>query len=143
MARLLNRTEAIEFISSGTRTGHLATMRADGRPHVAPIWFVVDGGDVVFNTWHASVKGQNLQREGRAALSVDEPEPPYAFVVVEGAVVIEDVGPAERIAVATRIGGRYMGEARAAEFGARNGVEGELVCRLAMEHVVGRADMAG
>ena len=110
-------------------------MRADGRPHVTPIWFVVDGNDLVFNTWHTSAKAKHLGRNSRASLVVDLEEPPYAYVLVEGTVSIsDDLGEIEHFA--TRIGGRYMGEDRADEFGARNGVQGELLCRLSMERVI-------
>ncbi len=77
------------FIMEGTRTGHLATTREDGRPHVAPIWFVMDGDDIVFTAFHTSVKGKNLQRHGYATLSVDEATPPYSFVVLEGPVTLD------------------------------------------------------
>jgi hypothetical protein len=33
------------FLSEGNRTGKLATVQAEGRPHVTPIWFVLDGDD--------------------------------------------------------------------------------------------------
>jgi len=39
-----------EFISKGTLTGKLATVRKDGRPHVTPVWFVLDGDEIVFTT---------------------------------------------------------------------------------------------
>lgn len=135
--REMTAEEAVDFLSGGTRTGHLATVRDDGRPHVAPIWFVVEGDHLVFTTWHDSVKGRNLRRAGRAAISVDDAHPPYSFVLVEGEVEIDDdVAEARRVATVT--GGRYMGSDRAEEFGARNGVAGELVVRLAMDRVVAR-----
>ena len=86
----MSAEEYWEFMMEGTRTGMLATVRKDGRPHVAPIWFVLDGDDLVFNTGRNTVKGQAVRREGRAALSVDDPTPPYAFVTVEGSVSYED-----------------------------------------------------
>ena len=43
---------------------------------------------------------------------------------------------------ATRIGSRYMGEERAGEYGARNGVVGELVARLRPERIVFAMDLA-
>ncbi len=132
---------AVAFLSAGTRTGHLATVRDDGRPHVAPIWFVVEGDHLVFTTWHDSVKGRNLRQAGRAAISVDDARPPYSFVAVEGEVTIDD-DVAEARRVATVIGGRYMGADRAEEFGSRNGVAGELVVRLAMDRVIARADVS-
>lgn len=137
----MSREEMRAFISEGTRTGHLATTREDGRPHVAPIWFVMDGNDIIFTTFHTSVKGRNLKRTGRAMLSVDEATPPYAFVVVEGTVTI-DADPAASRRWAGVMGGRYMGPNRAEEFARRNGVEGEWVVRLAPTHWAGVRDVA-
>lgn len=140
--REMNREESLAFLAAGTRTGKLATVRPDGRPHVAPVWFAVEGEELVFNTWHTSVKARNLAADPRAAVAVDYQEPPFGYVVVEGVVEIsDDLDEARRIA--TIIGGRYMGEARAEEFGARNGVEGELVVRLRIERLIGRDDVAG
>jgi hypothetical protein len=122
------------FVSEGTRTGKLATTRHDGRPHVVPIWFLLDGTDFVFNTGEHSIKGRSLQRTGIAALCVDDPHPPYAFVSVTGTVSISS-DPDEMLHWATAIGGRYMGADRAAEFGRRNAAEGELLVRLHADHV--------
>ncbi len=128
--------------SQPPHTGKLATVRADGRPHVAPIWFVRDDdGCVVFNTDARSVKGRNLARTGIAALSVDIEVPPFTFLLVEGRVELIDDLDAVR-AWATRIGARYMGAERAEEYGARNGVPGELVVRLHPDRLTGMADLA-
>jgi PPOX class probable F420-dependent enzyme len=124
-------------------TGKLATVRADGRPHVAPIWFVLDesDGSILLNTAADSVKGKNMVRTGQAALTVDDEVPPYAFVAIDATVeVVED--PEEVRAWAARIGGRYMGQDRAEEFGARNGVPGELLVRLRPTNTTGMADLA-
>lgn len=140
--RDITAAERREFLLSGTRTGVLATVGDHGAPHAAPIWFLLDGEAVVFTTWHASVKGRNLRRDPRAVLVVDDPHPPYAFVQLRGRVEIsEDLEDLR--SWATAIGGRYMGAHRAEEFGARNGVPGELLCRLRVEHTVAKADMAG
>ena len=136
----MTRDEALAFIAEGTRTGHLATVRADGRPHVAPIWFVVDGDDIVFNTGAASVKGRNLAREGQASISIDVAVPPYSFVIASGPVTISE-DPDDLLAYATRIGGRYMGQDRADEFGARNGVPGEFLVRLHCERLSGAVNV--
>lgn len=141
MARSMSIEEAKAFCSVGTRTGHLATTRADGRPHVAPVWFVVDGDDIVLMTGADTVKGRNLAREGRAAVSVDDPSPPYSFVLVEGPVTLSD-DLDEMLAYATRIGRRYMGDAEAESYGRRNAAPGELLVRLRMEKVTAAADIA-
>ena len=104
--------ETTAFLLSGTRTGKLAWVSQTGAPHVAPIWFVLDGDDVIFNTHEDSGKAKALAREGRASLVVDLEEPPYAFVKIDGTVTIED--DLEQVkAVAMQIGGRYMGADRA------------------------------
>lgn len=129
------------FVMTGTRTGKLAVVREDGRPHVTPIWFVLDGDDVVLMTHETSAKARALRREPRAALCVDDQQPPYSFVLLEGtATTSEDLDELRRWAAV--IGGRYMGADRAEEFGARNGVPGELLVRLRVTHVVAMSDLA-
>ncbi len=130
-----------EFLSTGTRTGKLAVVRADGRPHVTPVWFVLDGPELVTHTAAESIKGKALRRDPRVCVCVDDQEPPYSFVKVEGtASISEDLD--ELRSWATRIGGRYMGADRAEEFGARNGVPGELLVRVRIDRVVAERDLA-
>lgn len=136
--------EVRAFLSAGTRTGKLGWVAADGRPLVAPVWFVVDddSGDLVFTTFATSAKGRALARDTRLVLCVSEDVPPYAYVQVQGvAEVTED--PAELRRWATRIGGRYMGADRADEFGQRNGAAGELLVRLRPAKVLSDFDVTG
>ncbi|MFZ1162763.1 PPOX class F420-dependent oxidoreductase [Mycobacterium sp.] len=121
--------EVIQFLSEGTRTGMLGFLASDGRPLVAPVWFVVDNGQLVFNTDGDSAKGRALARDSRVVICVDDPHPPFSFVQVQGIASAEENAP-DLLDVATRIGGRYMGADHAEEFGRRNGVSGELVVRV-------------
>jgi len=130
------------FVSAGTRTGKLATTRADGGPHVAPVWFVLDGDDVVFMTGESTAKGRNLRRDPRACLVVDDEDPPYAFVQITGAVTLSD-DLAELARLGHPISARYMGADRAEEFTRRNAVPGELLVRLTPARVVAESDIAG
>ncbi|MGK5530683.1 PPOX class F420-dependent oxidoreductase [Streptomyces sp. URMC 129] len=141
MARTMTADEWRAFLAAGTRTGKLSTVRADGGPHVAPVWFVLDGDDIVFTTGATSVKGRNLARDGRAALCVDDDRPPYAFVAVRGRATLSEDPQALRI-WATRIAARYMGRDRAEEYGARNGVPGELLVRIRPEQVTAQSGVA-
>jgi PPOX class probable F420-dependent enzyme len=142
MAHAMTEEEARAFLAAGTRTGKLATTRADGRPHVAPIWFILDGPDVVFMTGAETIKGRTLRRDPRAALTVDLEQPPYAFVMVEGSVEIsEDLE--EMLPMSIAIARRYVSEAEAEAFGRRNAVPGELLLRLRPDKIVAIDDMLG
>ncbi|MFK0160747.1 PPOX class F420-dependent oxidoreductase [Streptomyces sp. NPDC090499] len=142
MAEKMTDEEWRAFVSHGTRTGKLSTVNADGSPHVAPVWFLLDGDELVFNTGKDTVKGRNLARDGRVALCVDDDRPPFHFVVLNGhARLSEDLG--ELRDSATRIAARYMGAERAEEFGARNGVPGELLVRVTVDKVVALKDLTG
>ena len=121
--------EVAQFLSAGTRTGMLGYVAPDGRPLVAPVWFIVDNGEPVFNTGRDTAKGRALVRDSRVVICVDDPHPPYSFVQVQGTAYVKD-GAEDLLEIATRIGGRYMGAHRAKEFGQRNAVSGELVVRV-------------
>lgn len=131
-----------EFVLAGTRTGKVATVRRDGRPHVTPVWFVLDGDEVVFTTWHESVKARTLRADGRVAIAVDDQRPPFTYVILEGTARISD-DPTELRTWATRIATRYMGADRGMEYGARNSVPGELLVRVRVERVIAERDLAG
>lgn len=129
------------FLLEGTRTGKLATVRADGRPHVVPIWFDLDGETLVFTTGETTVKGANILRDGRVCICVDDEQPPFSFVKIDG-TASTSTDPDALLYWATRIGGRYMGTDQAEAFGKRNAVPGELLVRVSIDHVVAAKDIA-
>jgi len=134
--------EVRDFLAHGTRTAKLGFTATDGRPLVAPVWFVVEGDELWFNTARSTAKGRAIARDPRLVICVDVEAPPYAYVQVQGvATVTED--PAELVASATLIGRRYMGADRAEEFGRRNGVPGELLVKLRPTRVVTDLNVTG
>jgi PPOX class probable F420-dependent enzyme len=141
MAIAMTDDQRRAFLLEGTRTGVLATVRADGRPHAAPIWFTLDGDDVMFTTGAPTVKGRNLRRTGRALLVVDESTPPFDFVTIEGRAEISQDHD-ELLHWATVLGGRYMGADQAEAFGRRNAVPSELLVRLRPDKIVALAGIA-
>jgi PPOX class probable F420-dependent enzyme len=132
--------EVIEFLSVGTRTGMLGYLASDGRPLVAPVWFLVDRNQLVFNTAKTTAKGKAMHRDPRVVLTVDDPHPPYAFVQVPGVAELDE-DPGALLDTATRIAARYVGADRAAEFGHRNGVPGELIVRITPTKVITAFDI--
>jgi PPOX class probable F420-dependent enzyme len=123
------------FLLVRARTATLATVRADGRPHAAPIWFDLDGDILVFTTGESTVKGRNMRRDPRVSLCIDEEEPPFHFVVIEGKAELTAEDP-DILRWATRIGGRYMGAERAEEYGRRNAVASELLVRVTPQKIL-------
>ncbi len=59
----------------------VATVRPDGRPHLAPVWFVAVNGHWYFVTDPKSVKARNLQRNAKISLSLEDGDDP---LVIEG-----------------------------------------------------------
>jgi PPOX class probable F420-dependent enzyme len=139
----MSTAEVHAFLSAApARPAILATTRTDGRPHVAPIWYAIDGaGSIHFTTGEDTVKGRNLRRTRYAMVSVDDDAPPFSFVTLEGAVSIsDDLDEVRRWAGI--IGARYMGADRADEYSRRNGVPGELLVRLTPAKTVSARDVA-
>ena len=130
------------FLTEGTRTGKLSFLSPSGHPLVTPVWFVLEGDTLVFNTGQDTAKGRALARDPRVSLCVDLEQPPYAFVQVQGEAELSD-DLDELVRTATAIAARYMGPERAEEFGKRNGVPGELVVRVRPTKVLAAFNMSG
>ncbi len=141
MAHRMSGEELDAFLRAGTRTAKLATMRADGSPHVAPIWFMLDGEDLVFMTGADTLKGKAMLRDPRVALCVDDEQPPFGFAIIEGTVTLStDLD--EMLSWSIAIARRYMGDELAEPYGRRNAVEGELLVRLHPNKVTAMAAIA-
>lgn len=139
--RVMDEQEWRAFVSAKTRTGKVALTRRDGQPFVVPVWFVLDGEDLVFTTGADSLKARALARDRRVALCVDLEEPPYDYVSFQGrATTTDDLTEVRR--VATLVAARYMGAERAEEFGARNAVPGEIAVRVHPDRVTAQAEIS-
>ena len=138
----MTETERREFlVALPARTGKLAVTREDGKPYVVPIWFDLDGDEVVFTTGAETIKGRSIRRDRHVCLCVDDERPPFAYVTIEAeARATDDLD--DMLLWATRIGGRYMGADAAERFGRRNAVPGELLIRLSPTRIVALAGIA-
>jgi PPOX class probable F420-dependent enzyme len=136
----------VGFANTGTRTGKLATVRADGSAHVAPVWFLVDdeGTEVRFSTGADTVKGRALARDPRFSLCVDDENPPFSFVQIQAEASLTDCGekPEATVPHAIAFASRYMGAERGVEYGKRNNVAGEYLVRGRITKVVALAEIA-
>ena len=134
-------SEHTNFLMEQVRTAKLATVRKDGRPHVTPVWFELDGDTLIFSTWHTSIKAVNIRRDGRVCLCVDDEKPPFSYIQIEGTAVMS--ADSEALSYwTTHIAARYMGEGLAEAYGMRNSVEGELLVRVTPTKIVFVKDVA-
>ncbi|MEU4895032.1 PPOX class F420-dependent oxidoreductase [Streptomyces sp. NPDC044780] len=150
MPHPMSDDELVAFLTAEpARTATLATVRPDGRPHAAPVWFTLDRtaatpesplGDIVITTGAASVKGRALRRDPRVALCIDDERPPFSFVSIEGTVTLSEE-PEELLRWATASAARYMGADLADEIGKRIGGPGTLLVRVHPTHIVAVADL--
>ena len=137
----MTKSEYYGFLRDRARTAVLATVRADGRPHAAPVWFDLDGDTFVFTTGQDTVKGRNISRDPRVTLCIDDGGPPFHFIIVEGMARLTSEDPA-LLNWATRIGGRYMGAERADEYGQRNAVPSELLVRVTPKKILAHKNVS-
>jgi len=52
--------------------GHVVTFGADGRPQATMVWVDAEGDEVLFNTAEGRKKPQNLRRDSRLIISVQD-----------------------------------------------------------------------
>ncbi|HKV85821.1 MAG TPA: PPOX class F420-dependent oxidoreductase [Ktedonobacterales bacterium] len=110
--RAMTPDECRRFLWKGNHTMVVATLRADGRPHLTPVWYTLDGERVAFQTPGSSAKVRHIRRDPRITVFVDDEAPPFAYVTVEGAAEVVEA-PAELRHWVERIGARYLGEEQA------------------------------
>jgi PPOX class probable F420-dependent enzyme len=131
-----------EFVlAAPAKTAKLAVVRADGAPHVAPVWVDLDGGQIMFMTSADTIKGKAIMRDPRVSLCWDDERPPFNFLTVAG-LAQTSVEPDELLRWSIRIGGRYMGADRAEEFGRRNAVPPEMLIRVTPTKIVAKVNIS-
>ncbi len=79
----MSPAEARAFLEQG-RTVHVASLHPDGRPHLVPMWYVVEEGNVVFRSFTVSQKIRNLRRDPRLSVLVERGE---AYAELQGVMI--------------------------------------------------------
>jgi PPOX class probable F420-dependent enzyme len=145
----MSKAEIGRFLMQGTFTGKLGTIKKDGSSHVVPFWFVLDNrnsrgqiGDIILTTGDTSVKAQNIQRDNRVSICVDDQIPPFSFVTIFGSAKIQPYKQKEVLKWATKIAERYMGKDNAEAYGKRNSEEGLVLVRIKPTRIIAEKDIA-
>ena len=87
--------------------GFLATVMPDGTPQVTPVWFDTEGDTIRINTARGRVKDSNMRARPPIALAIMDPEDPYRYIQLRGAVQTgTEKGAREHI---DKLAGKYLG----------------------------------
>jgi PPOX class probable F420-dependent enzyme len=146
----MSKAEIGRFLMQSTFTGKLATVKKDGSSHVVPIWFVLDNrnsgrdkiGDIILTTGDTSVKAQNIRRDNRVSICVDDQIPPFSFVTIFGTAKIYPYNQKEVLKWAIKIAERYMGKKNAKAYGRRNSGEGAVLVKINPTKIITEKDIA-
>ena len=145
----MSKTQIRRFLNKGTFTGKLATVKKDGSSHVVPIWFVLDYrinednlGNIYFTTFIGSVKAENIQRDNRISMCIDDQTPPFSFVTIHGTAKLYPYKQIEVLKWATRIAERYIGKKDSKAYGERNSGEGAILVRIKPTKIIAEKDIA-
>ena len=111
----MTRLSAVEIDSELTKphVAHLVSIRPDGRPHVAPVWYARDGGRVWVMTGSGTAKARNITNNPAVSLSIAAPGRPYWYIVLEG---IASLTKDNMESMVKNICTLYDGPVRGAEF---------------------------
>ena len=115
MPRQLTESERQEYLAA-KHVAVLSVATTDGRPPASiPIWYqYAPGGDILISTGPSTRKARLITAAGAATLVVQDEEPPYRYVVVEGTLVdTTDPTPPE---VLEKTAVRYLGEEGGRQF---------------------------
>jgi PPOX class probable F420-dependent enzyme len=145
----MSKTEIRRFLKKDTFTGKLATVKKDGSPHVVPIWFVLDyqndkdtSENIYFTTFSGSVKAENIQRDNRISICIDDQTPPFSFVAIYGTAKLYPYKQKEVLKWATRIAQRYVGKKGSKAYGKRNSGEGAILVQIKPKKITAEKDVA-
>jgi PPOX class probable F420-dependent enzyme len=128
----MNYVQMERFLSQPL-IGDLATLRSDGSPHVAPLWYEFRDGRFLMFTSSEFQRVRNLEVDARSAISIATHDEPYAYVVAEGQISISTDGLAD---VARSIVSRYKSGEDAESFLRRVISDRFVVLEMTPERVI-------
>jgi PPOX class probable F420-dependent enzyme len=130
MEKTMTLTDKAARLLRGRNWGGLVDLRADGSPHVTPVWVDYDGEHVLVNSAHGRCKVRNIQRDPRVALLVlPSDDQQSGYVSVTGTAELVDEGADEHI---DKLAKKYLG---LDEYPFRSPGEQRVIIRITPERV--------
>jgi PPOX class probable F420-dependent enzyme len=123
--------QSVKKILEDKAYGHVVTFRPDGRPQVTMVWMDVDGDEALFNTAEGRLKPQNLRRDPRIIVSVQDRNDPQSYLVLHGKTTITEPGADAHI---DKLANRFLG---ADKYPFRRPGEKRLIVRIKVDRIGG------
>ena len=113
--------------------GHIVTVGPNGRPQATMVWVDADGDEVLFNTAEGRKKPQNLRRDPRVIVSVQDRNNPQAYLLLHGSATLTEAGADAHI---DKLAKRFLGVDK---YPYRQPGEKRVLVRIAVDRIGGFA----
>jgi PPOX class probable F420-dependent enzyme len=123
--------DSVKKILQDKAYGHVITFNAEGKPQVTMVWADVDGDEVAFNTAEGRLKPQNLRRDPRVIVSVQDRNDPQSYMVFHGKATVGEAGADAHI---DKLAKRFLG---ADKYPFRRPGEKRLLVRVKVDRIGG------
>jgi PPOX class probable F420-dependent enzyme len=111
--------------------GHVVTFNAQGSQQVTMVWMDVDGDEVLFNTAEGRKKLQNVRRDPRITVSVQDRNNPQAYAVFHGKARVTEAGADDQI---DKLAKRFL---NVDKYPFRRPGEKRLIIRISVDRLAG------
>jgi PPOX class probable F420-dependent enzyme len=109
----------------------VVTFSAQGKVELTMVWMDVEGDEVLFNTAEGRRKPDNIRRDPRVIVSVQDRNNPQAYAVFHGKGRVTDAGAEAHI---DKLANRFIGVDR---YPYRQPGEKRLIVRIAVDRISG------
>jgi PPOX class probable F420-dependent enzyme len=113
--------------------GHVVTFNAQGKPELTMVWMDVEGDELLFNTSEGRRKPDNIRRDPRVIVSVQDRNNLQAYAVFHGKGRVTDAGADEHI---DKLAKRFLGVDK---YPFRQPTEKRLIVRIGVDRISGMA----
>lgn len=129
----MSTDEQRQFLESH-RLAVLGVQREGKPPHLSPVYYVVDGNDLLVSVTKTRAKTKLIERAGRLSLCVLDEQFPFRYLRVEGPAYFESDGAAElMMRVGEKMQGRPVPESARPNIEERARNEQRIVLRIKPE----------
>jgi PPOX class probable F420-dependent enzyme len=129
--------QSLKKILEDKAYGHVVTFNANGKPELTMVWMDIDGDELLFNTAEGRRKPDNIRRDARVIVSVQDRNNPQAYAVFHGRGRVTDEGADPHI---DKLAKRFLG---ADKYPYHRPTEKRLIVRIEVDRISGMGPAYG